>query len=279
MRSLFASFLTLFLVSVFLGACGNFSNLNEESLVQSQHSDRVSERAIVGGSEVGPRDLIASHIVALAIIDSRSGQSGICTASIVARDLVLTAAHCLPRNKAHKLVLKFGRKLVGKVEQKDVITREVSSYLGHELYEADSEDEKETHDIALVRFEGGLPEGFSPVSLLKDSTRLKAGMPALLAGYGVSNGFTATGSGVLRKVIVLLEDPEYSPSEVLFDQTNGKGACYGDSGGPAFLKIGAKYYVFAVTSRGQEGCETESIYTSVAAYNDWIVKAAKALRL
>ena len=91
------------------------------------------------------------------------------------------------------------------------------------------------------------------------------------------------GTSILRAATVKLTDPLYAQTELLIEQTaDGKGACHGDSGGPAFAQINGQLVQVGVTSRsateaGGLTCQSGSIYTNVAAQAGFIEKTIARL--
>jgi hypothetical protein len=136
----------------------------------------------------------------------------------------------------------------------------------------------DTGDIALLRYKGTTPRGFIPLPLLKTQhLRIldqRRGALTLLAGYGISDGVQKTGSGILRMASARVADAKFSRTEVRLDQTQGKGACHGDSGGPAIVFVGGQAHVWGVTSRGvndpKDDCSVSAVYTNAVAYEAWI---------
>jgi secreted trypsin-like serine protease len=58
----------------------------------------------------------------------------------------------------------------------------------------------------------------------------------------------------------------------------GKATCRGDSGGPLFMTLRGQVYLAGVVSWGKGRCTGDGqpgVYTSVAAYRDWIFRAMK----
>jgi hypothetical protein len=234
---------------------------------------------IIRGIEVPPADPVATTTV--AILNQSQGEISLCSGSIVAPDLVVTAGHCVgPERTGMRLVFttdirKPGARVVA-----------VAGYVRPKNY-GRMVNEQDMDDIALIRFEGGLPPGYGVARLLDDPSALKNGEKVTLAGYGVTNGHPSTdpsmaGAGVLRKVDVTIAQAAYGKTEVVMDQSHGHGACHGDSGGPAFLKRGGDYLLFGVTSRGTavgaEECAGASIYTSILAQGQFLREAADGLR-
>ncbi len=137
-------------------------------------------------------------------------------------------------------------------------------------------------DIAVVQVGGGFPAGYSPATVFTDLSSLKKGENVILAGYGITNAKTKAGAGVLRKTEVTIADPNLGNTEIVFDQTNGHGACHGDSGGPAFINQGGKLLLLGLTNRSYpdsapDDCEHQAVYTKIAAYSDFITQAEGTL--
>ena len=138
-------------------------------------------------------------------------------------------------------------------------------------------------DIALVHFSGALPAGFKAASILSAANARNLVPDALvtIAGFGITNGVSKEGAGVLRVASVIVADPQFASSEVKLNQQNGTGACHGDSGGPAFLEVRGKLYLWGVTSRGvddvKNDCSQFSAYTNILAYKSWVNRMATKL--
>jgi hypothetical protein len=233
-----------------------------------------ADGAIIGGQDATGSEDFATSIAAL--YDVKEG--GLCTATILSDTILLTASHCV-ESEVSNLVVLFGTSVEAAGKARRI--RPVAGYIKSPLWEKNQNNQTNTGDIALVRFEGGLPPGFKAATVLGDANELKDGGTVLLAGYGISDGVEQTGSGTLRSVETIIKSASFSESEVLVDQTNGKGACHGDSGGPAFIRKDGKLLVFGVTSRGVQdamnNCSKFSAYTSATHYSQWIVETTQRL--
>ena len=231
---------------------------------------------IIGGKKVSAKEAIAHTVVAL--VSSSSKGQALCTASLVGQNLAITAAHCIV-DQAHS--------------QKSLYTLIFSTDLRHalptEMREIDQVRipaewkprktlTKDTSDVALVHFVGSMPDGYQFSKLLPFDHDFIHGDTVEIAGFGISNAIKDNGEGVLRKTQVHVLDPHYSNSEVSFDQTEGGGACHGDSGGPAYVIIKKTPYLFGITSRGGGNCDQDVIYTKISAYQDWFTRAVASLR-
>ena len=236
----------------------------------------IASNSMIGGTAV-PASHWISHTVVALIASGAQGES-LCTASLVAQDLAITAAHCVTSERAGErlvLGLVFSHKVknapadhIRWVDRVEVPTE----------WNPSSRDLRDTSDVALLHFSGGLPVSYSPSDLLPFDFPLTRGLKVELAGYGISNASRETGSGTLRKVEVTISNPNYSASEVEFDQSHGGGACHGDSGGPAYVVIGGHPYLFGITSRGGGNCNLDVIYTKIAAYSAWFTEATRQIR-
>jgi secreted trypsin-like serine protease len=232
---------------------------------------------IVGGTVVDANDPVASTTVLV------TDGNYICTGSIIDTDLVVTAAHCVAA-PAENLRIVFVRDINGggSIDKSDVLP--ITGYLANPGWQGDNASGVDQHDIALIHLSGALPAGYHPATLLSGdaSASLKKGESTELAGYGITNAATQDGAGTLREVSVKISK-QLGQTEVVLDQRNGKGACHGDSGGPAFVTVDGQPQLWGVTNRGYpdnapDDCKEYAVYTRIAAYADFLSQAAAQLR-
>jgi len=233
-------------------------------------SAAASQDFIIGGVEVSSSDPVAASTVALY------DGSALCTGSIIAKDLVVTAAHCIPTD-AKTLKVYFRTDLYAAGKSAKVVDAVVNPG-----YQGENSSGPDENDIALVRFSGNLPSGYAPATLLPERDTLRNGETVTLAGYGINEAQTSNGAGVLRRVDVTISNASFGKTEVLFDQTAGKGACHGDSGGPAFATIQSKLYLFGVTNRGYpddapDDCAHQAVYTNIISQMTFLNSAANKM--
>ncbi len=259
--------LTSTLISVI--ACQKAAEDQNDNQLATQNED---DQSIVGGRLVNEGDPINKSVV--AVYDEKRGS--LCTGSLLRDNLVMTAAHCVEDGIEGQVIL-FGANIRSAKHRRPVVDGVM-----HGTFRRQSANSSiNWGDIALIRFEGTVPQGYAPSEILRDSSRLKTGRTVFLAGYGLSDGVENTGSGTLRKVYTRIGDGDYSATEILIDQRRGHGACRGDSGGPAYVKIGKNYYLWGVTSRGSgvnaRSCKVNSIYTNALALMPWLLDAKARL--
>lgn len=230
------------------------------------------DAAIIGGIDVNKVDFVAAMTVGVYNVET----GGRCTGALISKNFVLTAAHCISA-PPQDLVILFGLDFTSDT----LIDRPVVDYEISPLRAKRHNESVDSGDIALVKFSGGIPRGYRPARLLERTDVIANGDLLTLAGYGLADGRRRVGDGRLRKTDARVKEARFGKSEILIDQTNGRGACDGDSGGPAFLVNGETIFVVGVTSRTasdpRNTCSRYTVYSSVPAYINWLRAAARQL--
>jgi secreted trypsin-like serine protease len=246
---------------------------------------------IVGGETVRAGDPLASSTV-LIVGQIGPKQQYICTGSLIARDTIVTAAHCVAEDLSapvdpKNIVLIFGLSVpTSAAEAQRTPMTHISGYKyapGWKGAASGKEEGTDTHDIAVIHFAGELPSGYAPATIINQSVPFAAGDDVTLAGYGIdttvkSPSNPTQGAGILRKVsgVAMKGAISQAGTEMLVERKTGV-SCQGDSGGPAFIESRGKDYLWGVTSRGDAKCEM-GIYTFIPAYADFINQAESSLR-
>ncbi len=234
---------------------------------------------IIGGQVVVPGSQLSKQVFMLYGISSEG--AFICTATLITRQHVLTAAHCVDNVK--RMYAVFAVDAVAKLKkgnpQNDPNIIQVSTGKVHDRWrgaDGGKVSGVDAGDIAVLRLSKPAPEDMKITKL--HSSPLRKGQPLVAAGYGISSGTLHTGSGLLRETKVLVAEPLVGRTEFYIDQSNGRGICSGDSGGPSFIQSSFGELVqVGVTSRGDENCEKGGLYTLVPAYTSWVNLAVNAL--
>jgi hypothetical protein len=229
-------------------------------------------KAMVGGA--APADpTLARHLV--MIVSAR----GFCTGAAIARDLVLTAAHCVPPGADYKLIETDA----GGTPQ----LRDIARIARHPQYSADNfERHRVTADLALLKLARALPASTVPAPLGLPQKPVVPGDRFTVAGYGLGTVGEAKSGGRARAASLLVTGQPGTLQIRLVDETTrgerpGLGSCDGDSGAPAF-DLAAVPTVIGVVSvatgaRLAAGCGGLTIVTPLARYRDWLVKTAREL--
>lgn len=206
----------------------------------------VSAHAIIGGQESTDEGREAQT----AVFITRKGDKGSCTGVLVAKDVVLTAAHCLVRpNKEKEIYLPSEIRITFGPKPKDTYltqTYRADALVLHEGFNfklerpktmAQLKNPKFNGDIALIRFAGMRPKA-SRIAVFGDEIDLKESS-VLAVGYGRTDGLLNRknephGSGVLREVE--LTNISLHNKAMFFLEQPTKGMCHGDLGGPIFVR-------------------------------------------
>ncbi|KAL9893610.1 trypsin-1 isoform 1-T1 [Glossina fuscipes fuscipes] len=201
-----------------------------------------------------------------------------CGASLLSRDYILTAAHCVKKLRKSKIRIIFGDHDQEIASESKAIQRAVVSITKHRGFDPDTYN----NDIALLKLRK--PVLFSkiikPVCLPRYNYD-----PAGRVGTVVGWGRTSEG-GVLPSVVNHVKIPIMSVTEcrnqkyksyritktMLCAGKLNTDSCQGDSGGPLLLSNGFKYFIIGIVSWGV-GCGREGypgVYTRVSKFVPWI---------
>jgi secreted trypsin-like serine protease len=209
------------------------------------------------------------------LIDPRGD---LCTATALARDLVLTAAHCVARKERYEVKPYQSEKAIP--------VRRVAIHPRFNI--EDYARSRATADLALVKLSRPLPAVVVPAALAP-ARRVKVGETLTIAGFGTTADHSAAGLGVPRMARLTVTGQPGSLQIRLVDaktrnRTHGLGACTGDSGAPAFdgegpHKTGQVIGVVSWTTAAgnEEGCGGLTGLTPLLAYRGWIVQTALKL--
>ena len=262
-----------------MSACSEGAKVGQTSMTPSD--------AIVGGREVSPEEPLSKRVVLLY-----DTTGGICTASLISSDLLLTAAHCV-ESGASKLVALFGHSI------------EEASYISDKIKVAKVVTYPAYHnpmatirgDVAVVKLVRPAPSEYEIALLPPLTLRIPSGTELISIGYGRTEGTQSEdgdnqGSGILRTVGTLVADIVLNREGIGIDQSNGQGVCNGDSGGPAYYQVGDKFYVVGIAHavyydvpdeiaddqekvdeylKNLDICKQYGVYMSVGFYKNWIL--------
>lgn len=176
--------------------------------------------AAINGGGAGPTGLAAQAVM----IVSKGGK--ICTGTAIARDLILTAAHCVTPKADYAIYLK----------ESSPNLIEVAQVLIHPQYDPRQfETRKPSPDIAILKLKAPLPSQYRIARLSNDAALPKRGEIFTLGGFGFARDGDERSIGTFRTVQL----PSVGTTggimiRVSAGNSSLAGACMGDSGGPAF---------------------------------------------
>jgi secreted trypsin-like serine protease len=198
-------------------------------------------------------------------------KDGFCTGVLVAPDVVLTAGHCIEDELPTAIV---GAALIDGNDGESIpVTRAIRH------------PQLDLGVLVLARASSVEPAAVAD-SCAGDA--LVAGGEATMVGFGLTDrcGFGDGYDGGLRDGALQIVDPECAtagtscawPGAELIASSPTVNGCFGDSGGPLYVKADDRLYVAGITSRGASedpltpSCDGGGIYARVDAVNAWIEK-------
>lgn len=201
-----------------------------------------------------------------------------CSGTMIAEDLVLTAAHCLTK-RGTDLQVAFGRDLN---DASQATYRQVRGTRWHPDFEKPWQEERiSKNDLALVLFDP-LPAGTSwrPAPMGFDGVGL--GETVALAGFGIALRFGWFGkSGILRQALMTVDElPGKDAHHVgLFGvSAENVNARPGDSGGPAYRTLASGGFELVGVSSMFSHQYHHAHYTDLSHYEEWIEDTSRDLR-
>jgi hypothetical protein len=223
--------------------------------------------ALVGPAREAPE--FAPYVV--TVLDKSGGGASFCSASVIAQDVVLTAAHCVS-NLSNTLVFFRGG------ENKLVLFDVASIAIHPEFRPKIGRKHLISIDLALLRLKQPLPPAFKPVKFA-DPAPVAAGQAFRIAGFGRADESVSGTSGVLRAGILVASGPK-SPVLVWLTDPGGTGlgGCTGDSGAPV-LAIGQLALVaMAIRANGNNGhsCGASTEAVLIGPQLPWVRKTLQA---
>lgn len=265
------------MVSV-LASCG----LNKNAQILGLKSDRI-----VNGEAVPEDSIYLQTTVAIYITSDEKDHSlkQVCTGTLIAPNVVLTAAHCADDQVSEEATdyrIVFGSAVV----ESDKDLNKVTIRKGKEItLHSEWKNENITNprdpsfDLALISFEGEMPEGFKTAKLPSPEFKLDYKGKMVAVGYGLTQGVPDIGATELRRVDIKMNDWSYSITHFETRMHEG-GTCDGDSGGPAYLKESNpdQLTIIGITSFGDKYCKSTGYFVRVPTFTRWIQKELKLLK-
>lgn len=229
--------------------------------------------AIVGNAPTAPPEIARAVVL---IVGSRGNS---CSGTALARDLVLTAAHCVLPGADYKIVEYDSAR--------QPVLRDVRSVTAHPKFDIKTMlAHRATADVALLKLAAPLAS-VVPAPLYGPGFTVAPGDPFTVAGTGVAVRGDGKSGGTVRAAHLIATGRPGTLQIRLHDpatkgENAGLGACTGDSGAPVFRFDAGRASIVGVVSwstgpGNSDGCGGLTGVTPLTLYRDWITQAAKIL--
>jgi hypothetical protein len=248
---------------------------------ESELSLGLSHGAIVNGHPATSREQWGT----VGMILGDAEDEWLCTGTLIAPDVLVTAAHCVidPGTGAHvrRIAVVAGAPDIDHAESEEIY--EVARIYPHPKAFHGPEKTDPTglgadYDVALVKTTEHVKQ-VSVMPILPEANvddALYLGADLTIAGYGrrMVNELGVSSEDGLHYV----GDMHFvrrSAREFLAGSDTDADACPGDSGGPVYTEFDGKTWLVGATSRGRDDydtwdCGKGGIYTLLSSYESWI---------
>lgn len=289
---------------VLAGLCGcsnNFVSLAEVTEIRNANAKNDEDTSceapgssfagIVGGEALASGNILSASTVMVRVQDI-GGSLRTCTGTLIDTDKVLTAAHCARGSRGQALIAFTNNKDCAERAPLRTLRRVGSQTVHPDFRKLSQSLDTSGYDLAIMKFIGGLPNGFAPMPLPDASLTVPPNATLVLAGYGDTSE-QALDAGLLRFTTApshrlsteffmnLLGVTLTIKNTLVLDQSSN-GVCKGDSGGPLYVYADQKLSLLGITSKGVDNktdgtgkalpCHGVALFTDIRPHLEWILK-------
>jgi secreted trypsin-like serine protease len=261
--------------------------------IEDLEDTATTEEAIIGGTNAS----VGGHPWMVRVFDQTTSTARQCAGTLITKDWVLTAAHCVYQGPPNRGTGPNGEAqpgnlflIAGDYDISGFSTpAEGTSWeqlRGASEVHIPSGYAGANHDIALIKFSTPVTLN-SRVKVLPLKTTLVTSGTAIAAGWGataVLNPFDPdkAQSNILQRVDLTIRTNatcnaslgsirNLASDELCAGNPGGtKGTCLGDSGGPLLQAVTGGYQLIGVTSWGDHYCTSYSVFSRVSSHLSWI---------
>lgn len=237
------------------------------------------EPASVRRQDIAGGTTDVSHQNVFLLARESMTSSALCTATLIAPNLLLTARHCVSQGTGEEHVL-CGDSVLGEpfpasafYATNDAMPRNHSAFFTAVDVRVPGQGVDTCgYDVALIILKDNVAAAVSVPAIPRIDREVEPGEKYTAVGYGVNEAGNSTGSRMELGDLSIECEPGSCGDGVESTEFRGEtGICSGDSGGPA---LDADGKIVGVVSRGGPDCGTP-VYSTVTAWHDFIIDTAK----
>jgi secreted trypsin-like serine protease len=248
--------------------------------VVSTHSAHAIGSRIIGGEVARAAEFPWQVAIYVDTVDGKF----FCGGSLLNREWILTAAHCLYNGRLYTIQLGSTTLQSGDANRVVVATSTAVIF-------PNFDPETLEHDIGLIKLhmEITLTDYIQPITLAEVGDTVE-GMPAIAVGWGqISDSLSGLANDLHYVTMVVISNAECrltygdQVKSTMFCTVGNynEGICTGDTGGPLVIAKGINSYVQIGVAGffSSQGCESmhPSGYIRTDVYNDWIWNTTQSL--
>ena len=217
--------LLLFLVSLINGC------MYEEFLDPADLPEEIQMlgQGIVGGTNTSQWPAVGAYLI-------DQGYGGMCTATLVTNEWLLTAAHCVDQSGMDYFYIGDNVNTGGGSD-----FHRIAEVFPHPSYNPNS---YHPHDIAVMRLQSPIND-VTPIPINTESMNSWSGTWLHYVGFGSNSSYSGPGAGEKRETDIQIYEV-YSYEYMHY--TPNTNTCSGDSGGPGLVDLDGRWYVAGVNS-------------------------------
>ncbi|NWS31722.1 GRAB protein, partial [Polioptila caerulea] len=228
---------------------------------------------IIGGWEVKPHS--RPYMAYLTV--EHGPQTSHCGGFLIRPDVVLSAAHCVPKEGTVRVTVILGAHNIRKQERSQQKVH-VGRWIIHPEYCPVSFK----NDIVLLKLKSKavINKAVQLISLPRSNEHVRAGEKCSVSGWGLTSK-TLNRTDVMREVTLKVQNeatcqqkfPDYQRQSMICvgDEISGKATYLGDSGGPLVCNQKAH----GIVSHGYEACLFPEVFTRISHFEPWIREQLK----